>query len=183
VSLIYIPLLVGVALWMWSETRGTRRGRSKADGRHWALARWAHSMRLRPHVSLPVSGAESISIWLPLGGGLIAGFLSGFLGVGGGVLLVPLLVYLVGARTIVAVATSLFQVIVIAAIGSVLHHLKGNVDAVLVIWVLFGGVLGAQVGATFTRYASGPHIRRYFSYLTLVAAAVVVLKLVWTLRT
>lgn len=178
VSLMYIPLLIGIALWMWSETRDARRGVSKADSHHWALARWAQSVRLGPHVSLPVSGVESLSIWLPLGGGLVVGFLSGFLGVGGGVLLVPLLVYVVGARTIVAVATSLFQVIVIAAIGSVFHHFKGNVDAVLVIWVLIGGVVGAQIGATFTKYASGPRIRRCFSYLTLAAAVLVAGKLI-----
>ncbi len=181
VSLIYIPLLIGIALWMWSETRDARRGVSKADGHHWALARWAQSVRLGPYVSLPVSGVESLSIWLPVAGGVLVGFLSGFLGVGGGVLLLPVLVYVLGARTAVAVATSLFQVIVIAAIGSVFHHFKGNVDAVLVIWVLIGGVVGAQVGATFTKYASGSHIRRYFSYLTLVAAAVVAVKLIWTL--
>jgi len=178
VSLAYIPLLVGIALWMWSETRSTRRGVSKADGHHWAVARWAQSVRLSPHVSLPVSGVQSISIWLLLVGGALVGFLSGFLGVGGGVLLVPMLLYLVGARTNVAVATSLFQIIVVAAMGSVFHYFEGNVDAVLVLWVLVGGVVGAQVGATFTKYASGPHIRRSFSYLTLGAAALVAGKLI-----
>ena len=181
VSLVYIPLLIGIALWMWSETRSRKQGVSRTDGGHWVLLRWARSLKLPPHLSLPVSGVESMSLWVLLAGGVLVGFLSGFLGVGGGVLLVPMLVYIIGVRTSVAVATSLFQVIVIAAIGSVFHHFKGNVDAVLVVWVLIGGVVGAQVGATFTKYASGPHIRRYFSYLTLVAATVVVLKLLWTL--
>ena len=179
VSLMYIPLLMGIALWMWSETRNARRGVSKADGHHWALARWARSVRLGPHVSLPVCGVESLSICLPLAGGALVGFLSGFFGVGGGVLLLPVLVYVLGAPTAVAVATSLFQVLLVSAVGTVLHWYKGNVDPVLVLWVLIGGVVGAQVGAAFTKYASGRRIRRYFSYLTFAAAALVAGKLIW----
>lgn len=173
VSLIYIPMLVGIAAGMWWETRGKAKGEAEEDGRSRGWVRWAHSVGLPPCLALPVSGVESISLWLLLGVGVVVGFLSGFLGVGGGVLLVPLLVYLVGVRTVVAVATSLLQVLLISVVGATLHAFKGNVDAVLVVWVLAGGVLGAQVGATLTRFASGPHIRRYFSYLTLGAAALV----------
>jgi len=181
VSLMYIPLLIGLALWMWSETQSTANGETRVDGRHWALLRWAHGLKVCPHLALPVSGVGSISVWIPLTAGVVVGFLSGFLGVGGGVLLVPVLVYVIGARTSVAVATSLFQVIMVAGVGSVMHHLQGNVNLVIVGWVLVGGVIGAQVGASLTEYARGPHIRRYFSYLVFLAAAVVAGKLLWTL--
>jgi uncharacterized membrane protein YfcA len=182
VSLSYIPLLVGIALWMWSETKNTTRGVGREDGHHWALARWARRWTLGPHVSLPASGVKRISLWVPVVGGVGVGFLSAFLGVGGGLLLLPMLVYVLGVRTTTAVATDLFQVVLVAGMGTVLHGLNGNIDAVLVIWVLVGGIIGAQVGATFTRYASGPRIRRYFSYLTLIAAALVALRLALRLR-
>jgi len=181
VSLIYIPLLIGIALWMWSETRSRKQGVNGTDGGHWVLLRWARSLRWPPQVSLPVSGVESMSVWVLLAGGVLVGFLSGFLGVGGGVLLVPMLVYVIGVRTNVAVATSLFQVVVVAAVGSGLHYRVGNVDWTLTLIVLAGGVVGAQVGASLTKYAKGPHIRRYFSYLTVAAASVVVARLLWTL--
>jgi hypothetical protein len=177
VSVGYLPLLVGVGLWMWSEARGTAAAVGDREGHHWALARWARRWTLGPHVSLPASGVESISVWPLVGGGVLAGFLSGFLGVGGGFVLLPMLVYVVGARTVVAVATTLFQVVLVAAVGAFLHGRAGNIDAFLVLWVLVGGIVGAQVGATFTRYASGPRIRRYFAYLALIAAVLVAHKL------
>ena len=181
VSLAYIPLLVGIALWMWSETGSAGGGVADAGGRHWVLLRWARGVRLGPSMSVPGSGVGSVSVWVPLGAGVLVGFVSGFFGVGGGLLLLPVLVYVLGVATAAAVATSLFQVLVVSAAGAVLHGLKGNVDLVLVVWVLAGGVVGAQVGASLTRYASGARIRRYFSYLTLAAALLVAGRLVLSL--
>ncbi len=179
VSLAYVPLLAGVAVWMWWETRDTMGGVSTEDGRHWALVQWVQRLELRPLIVLPRSGIDSLPVLVPLVAGVLVGFLAGLLGVGGGFLVLPALVYVIGVPTAVAVGTSLFQVILTATMGLITHTVKGNVDPVLVLWVLVGGVVGAQVGAAFTEKASGPHIRRYFSYLMLAAALMVAGKLLW----
>jgi uncharacterized membrane protein YfcA len=109
--------------------------------------------------------------------GMLTGFLAGFLGVGGGFLRLPLLVYVLGIPTHVAVGTDLFEIIISAGYGTVSHALKGNVDIMIALTMHTGAAIGAQIGAVGTRYFSGPTIRLMFSILPLIAAIMVLLRI------
>lgn len=81
--------------------------------------------------------------------GLVGGFLSGFLGVGGGVILVPLFVILLGLEMHEAIGTSLAAISIYAIPGSIEHYLLGHIDLGLLIPIAAGCIVGAQLGARF----------------------------------
>ena len=128
--------------------------------------------------SLNVSGIPSIPAWILVVTGFAIGLLSGFLGVGGGFVLMPLLVYLIGAPTSVAVGTSLFHMMFVAAFGTLTHALKGNVDPMLVVLLLVGSIPGARIGASLTKKTRGANIRYWFSLVVYASAVAVLVKLV-----
>ncbi|NOR90972.1 MAG: TSUP family transporter [Anaerolineales bacterium] len=130
-----------------------------------------------PLINLPVSGVKSVSIWSIIFIGFFTGLLAGFLGVGGGFARLPMLVYIIGVPTHVAVGTDLFSIVISAGYGTLTHSLKGNVDIMIALTMLTGAGIGAQIGAMGTRYFSGPVIRLMFSILPLIAAVLVLLRL------
>jgi uncharacterized membrane protein YfcA len=142
------------------------------------IARRVHSIDLPPMISLPASGIASISLWVVLGVGFITGLLAGVLGVGGGFVRMPLLVYLVGVPTHVAVGTDLFEIVISAGFGTLTHAVKGNVDVLMALVMHTGAALGAQIGAVSTRFFTGPRIRLFFSVLPLVGALMVLARLI-----
>ncbi len=134
-------------------------------------------LRIPPMIQLPNSGIESISLWLILGTGFFTGLLAGMLGVGGGFIRMPALVYLLGVPTHVAVGTDLFEIVFSAGYGTLTHALKGNVDALMALVMQTGAAIGAQMGAQATRYISGPRLRLAFAFLPLLGAILLILKI------
>jgi uncharacterized protein len=179
----YISILVTIGLFTaWEGFRALRMVRTEKMDAQEALAfrnvtRRVHRFRLPPHISLPNSGIESISLWVVLGVSLLTGILAGMLGVGGGFVRMPMLVYVVGVPTHVAVGTDLFEIVISAGFGTVTHGLKGNVDILMALVMQTGAAIGAQIGATATRYFAGPRIRLLFSVLPFIGAALTILKL------
>jgi uncharacterized membrane protein YfcA len=181
-SLVYAALLIFLGQAMVRESLRTMR---RASGRTQLTAEAPASpavLRLRtanlwPMVSLPASGIERVSLWVILGIGFATGFLSGMLGVGGGFIRMPALVYILGCPTVVAVGTDLFEIMFSSAYGVATHAFKGNVHLVLVIALLMGTTIGAQLGASFTRKAGGPWVRFWFGCLAFVGVIMVGVKL------
>jgi uncharacterized membrane protein YfcA len=136
-----------------------------------------HGIRLWPMVSFPGSGIASVSLWVVLGVGLLSGILAGFLGVGGGFIRMPLLVYVIGVPTHVAVGTDLFEIVFSSGFGTLTHALKGNVDILIALVMHTGAAIGAQIGAVSTRFFAGPRIRLLFSALPLIGAILVIIRL------
>ncbi|MBI3942132.1 MAG: sulfite exporter TauE/SafE family protein [Chloroflexi bacterium] len=141
------------------------------------LARKLHKINLPPMINLTKSGIEQISLWVILGVALIGGFFSGFLGGGAGYIRMPMLVYLLGVPTHIAVGTDLFEVVISASYGTLTHAIKGNVDIMIALVMHTGAAIGAQIGATMTQYFSGPRIRLAFVPLPLIGAAIVIYNL------
>jgi uncharacterized membrane protein YfcA len=141
------------------------------------VTRRVHSIKIPPMISFPASGIESISLWSILGVGLLSGFLAGMLGVGGGIVRMPMLVYLLGVPTHVAVGTDLFGIIFSAGFGTLTHAVKGNVDIIMALMMQTGAVIGAQIGAVSTQYFTGPRIRLFFSVLPFLGALLVLIRL------
>jgi hypothetical protein len=129
-------------------------------------------------IALPASGIPAISLWVILGVALVGGVFAGFLGGGAGYIRMPMLVYLIGAPTHVAVGTDLFEIVISAGYGTFTHALKGNVDIIIALVMHTGAAIGAQIGVQLTRHFSGPRIRLAFVPLPLLGAAVVIYKLV-----
>lgn len=180
VRVTYMVLLFGLGLFMLYEyLTGMRRaasqpaGAATSDAGQSRLALWMQGLKLRPMVHLKVSGF-SISVWVIIGVGMFTGFLAGFLGVGGGFIRMPALMYIIGAPTKVAVGTDLFEVMVSGAYGAFSYALKGRVELMAAVIMLIGAAVGAQLGATATKYARGTIIRLYFA-VTMIAAGVSVI--------
>ncbi len=122
-----------------------------------------------------------ISMWVIVLVGMVTGILAGFLGVGGGFIRVPALVYVVGASTHVAVGTDLVEIVVSGAYGALRHSIEGNVDMMAVLFMVLGALLGAQVGSIATAYVRGPAIRYILSYSLILATLGAALRLIYVM--
>lgn len=183
IGIAYIFILTGISVFTGVESiRAIRMiNTERMDvkdvlGFH-GITRQMQRIKIRPLIALPGSGIESISLWTVVGVGLVTGLLAGSLGVGGGFIRMPMLIYLLGVPTHVAVGTDLFEIVISAGYGTLTHALKGNVDVLMALVMHTGAAIGAQVGAVSTRYFSGPRIRLLFSILPLIGAAAVILRL------
>ncbi|MEE8352105.1 MAG: sulfite exporter TauE/SafE family protein [Rhodospirillales bacterium] len=113
-----------------------------------------------------------ISITLPLGIGFLVGILAAIMGVSGGFVMVPAMIYLLGMPTAVVVGTSLFQIIFVTANVTVLQAVNTQtVDVVLAMLLLTGGVIGAQIGARFGNKMQGEHLRGLLALIVLSVCA------------
>ena len=183
VGLVYVVILLTISLFTaWESLRALRMMRDDHLAVREALgfegmARRVHSIELPPMISFPASGIASISLWVVLGVGFVTGVLAGCLGVGGGFVRMPLLVYAVGIPTHVAVGTDLFEIVISAGFGTLTHAVKGNVDVLMALVMHTGAALGAQIGAVSTRFFAGPRIRLLFSGLPLIGAVMVLARL------
>jgi uncharacterized membrane protein YfcA len=122
-----------------------------------------------------------VSMWVIVLVGMVTGILAGFLGVGGGFIRVPALVYVVGASTHIAVGTDLVEIVVSGAYGALRHSIEGNVDMMAVIFMIVGAMFGAQVGSIATSYVRGPAIRYILSYSLILATLGAALRLIYVL--
>ncbi|MBC7316145.1 MAG: sulfite exporter TauE/SafE family protein, partial [Chloroflexi bacterium] len=167
--LIFAVLLIGIAAWMFVDT-----SRPSAEEPHQGLfAR----LRIPPYTRFPSVGETPLSIPILSYFGLALGFLTGLLGIGGGVILLPALVYLVGMRTHCAAATSLVIVWLTSFVATITHSLAGNTDLLLAVPLLVGGSLGLQVGVNICNRTRGARLRRYFCFVVLTAIVLIVGKL------
>jgi len=127
---------------------------------------WLYGLPWR--MKFPRSGLY-ISAIPPLGLGVFAGVLSAIMGVGGGFILVPAMLYVLRMKASVVVGTSLFQIIITTAITTVLQSGRNQtVDIVLSSLLLFGGVVGAQYGARMSGKFRAEELRAVLGLLVLL---------------
>ena len=122
-----------------------------------------------------------VSMWVIVLVGVVTGALAGFLGVGGGFIRVPALVYIIGASTHIAVGTDLLEIIFSGGYGALRHSIEGNVDMMAVLFMISGAMLGAQFGSIATSYVRGPAIRYILSYSLILATGGAVLRLLYVI--
>ena len=138
-------------------------------------------IKLRPMISYPKSGIEEISIWVIIFIFFFAGLISGFLGVGGGFIKMPTMVYLLGCPTAIAVGTDIFVVMVDGGYGFFTYALKGRVELFAAVFMLVGAAIGAQIGVTAVKYIRGYGIRLLFAIMIAFAGLSVLLKQLQTM--
>ncbi|MBM3554282.1 MAG: sulfite exporter TauE/SafE family protein [Alphaproteobacteria bacterium] len=109
-----------------------------------------------------------VSALLPLGIGFAIGILAAVMGVGGGFMLVPAMIYLLGMPTLLVVGTSLFQITFVTASATFFHALGNKtVDVVLALLLLVGAVVGAQIGARIGAQLKGEQLRVLLALIVL----------------
>jgi uncharacterized membrane protein YfcA len=101
------------------------------------------------------------------------GFLSGLLGIGGGVALMPILLYGIGLRVHMAAGTGILVLLATSVLGTIAHARAGHVNLGMAMTLLVGSALGAQVGAMLTARLDGQRLRGYFVYLVVLTALAV----------
>jgi uncharacterized protein len=145
-----------------------------------SLPRFFQSIALAPIVRCRTARVV-VSMWVIVLVGVVTGFLAGFLGVGGGFIRVPALVYLVGASTHIAVGTDLVEIVFSGGYGALRHSIEGHVDMMAVVFMISGALFGAQFGSIATAYVRGPAIRYVLSYSLILATLGSVMRLVYVL--
>jgi uncharacterized membrane protein YfcA len=144
VKLCYVVFLGIIGGLMFFESlraiRNVRSGKAPARKKH----NWVHGLPFK--MRFRVSGLY-ISVIPPVLVGVSVGILAAIMGVGGGFIMVPAMIYLLGMPTKVVVGTSLFQIIFVTAFTTMLHATTNyTVDIMLAVLLLVGGVIGAQIG-------------------------------------
>lgn len=145
----------------------TRRGKpvpTRRPGQH----TWVHGLPLKMRFKRSKLYVSAIPV---LGLGLGIGVLGTLLGIGGGFILVPAMIYLLRVPTSIVVGTSLLQIVFTMATASVLHAVSNqSVDVVLALTLMVGGVIGAQFGAQFGLKLRGEQLRALLGLLVLAVA-------------
>lgn len=182
---IYMAILGGLGLYMLRETLKSKVARPEIttvrDVVHSPIVGKIRALKIPPYISLPVSGIPKISVWVIVGVGFITGALAGLLGIGGGFIRMPTLIYLLGVPTIIAVGTDLFEIIISGAYGALTYSMAGRVDMLAAGIMLIAASAGVQIGVLATKRVRGDMLRQFFSYTILAAGISVALKQVASL--
>jgi uncharacterized protein len=126
---------------------------------------WVHNLPFK--MKFRVSGLY-ISVIPPIMVGLLVGILAAIMGVGGGFIMVPAMIYLLGMPTKVVIGTSLFQIIFVTGFTTLLHSVTSNtVDIVLAVLLILGGVIGAQIGTRIGAKMKAEQLRILLALLVL----------------
>ncbi len=181
VQLSYVLFLGLIGAMMLQESvrtlRRTRRPGS-ASVRRSHVHTWVHKLPLK--VKFRASGLY-ISVLPPMLVGAVVGFLAAIMGVGGGFIMVPAMIYLLGMPTRVVVGTSLFQIIFVTAFTTLMHAVTSQtVDMLLALVLIIGGVIGAQIGTQLGLRLKAEQLRILLSILVLAVAAKIALDLLLT---
>jgi len=171
ISLLYVLLLgtLGALMLIESARALLRQRRPGSYRRKLHRHNWMHGLPLKTRFR---RSKLYISALLPIGLGFLVGILGAVLGIGGGFVLVPAMIYTLGMPTAVVPGTSLLQIIFVAANVTFLQaYTNRTVDAVLAMVLLAGGVIGAQLGTRFGTRLRGEQLRFLLALLVLAVAA------------
>jgi hypothetical protein len=169
-NILFFVLLSAVAIFILFETSRSTTSQEVSTG----ASRRLRTIRVRPIFDFPRSEIASYSIWIPIFLAVFVGVLTGLMGVGGGFVNFPLLIYVIGVPTHIAVGTSVFQILLASGYGSVRHVFLGNVEIILVAILFAGSFAGVQLGVKASQILGGRSIRRYFALVVAAGAALVI---------
>ncbi len=178
---IYVVFLAFIGSYVLYDyiTHVREKSRAAKSGvvvkRETVAQRLQRRFRVWPMIHFKASGI-TCSLWLPLMVGFATGVVAAVLGVGGGFIRMPALIYLIGCPTLVAVGTDLFEVMITGAYGAFTYGVKGRVDLIAAVWMLMGAAAGAQAGTVAVKYVRGYSIRLLFAGTIFIACASVLLK-------
>ncbi len=169
VSASYVILLGTVGALMLKESLGAlRAARGGAPPARRAPHLWMHGLPFKMRFR---ESRLYISVIPPVVIGFFVGVLSAIMGVGGGFVIVPAMIYLLRMPTNVVMGTSLFQIIIVTAATTILQSTSNySVDIVLALFLILGGVVGAQLGVRAGERLRGEQLRLLLALLVLAVA-------------
>jgi uncharacterized membrane protein YfcA len=179
ISLTYVCFLGVIgALMLWESVRAMLRARAgkavsaRKSGQH----NWIHGLPLKmrfPRSRLYISAIPPLVI------GAAVGLLASFLGVGGGFVMVPAMIYLLRMPTNIVIGTAIFQIIFVTALVTLLHAtFNHTLDLVLAFVLVIGGVIGGQFGVRAGQKLRAEQLRALLSLMVLGVAIRILLDLV-----
>ena len=164
-------LMLAESLRLILRTRKGKISRGKLHQHNW-LHGLPFKMRFR-------KSKLYISILLPILIGIIVGILAALMGIGGGFIIVPAMIYLLGMPTSLVVGTSLFQIIFVAANTTILQASQNQtVDIVLATILLLGSVIGVQIGSRYTNILKGEYLRLILSSIIILVSLKLLIDLI-----
>ena len=174
----YVIFLTLIGTLMFSESLRlilrTRKGKVTRGKLH--QHNWLHGLPFKIRFR---KSKLYISILLPVLIGVIVGILAALMGIGGGFIIVPAMIYLLGMPTSLVVGTSLFQIIFVAANTTILQASQNQtVDIVLATILLLGSVIGVQLGSRFTNILRGEYLRLILSSIIILVSLKLLIDLV-----
>lgn len=178
ISLSYVTFLGIIGGLMLLESLNAMKRTNSGDSRRRKSGRhnWVHGLpiKMRFHRSkLYISAIPPVVL------GVLVGLLAAVMGVGGGFIMVPAMIYLLRVPTNVVVGTSLFQIVFVTAIVTILHSSSNQtVDVVLAIMLMIGGVIGAQFGVRAGQYLKGEQMRALLGLMVLAVCLRMAVELV-----
>ena len=176
ISFTYILFLGFVGIYMLYESLKTRKKKKSGNLMKLHVHSWMHGLPFRIKFR---RSKLYISIIPPLLISYIIGILAAIMGVGGGFILVPAMIYLLGMSTQVVIGTSLMQVLFVSITSTVMHaYVNQTVDIILSGLLLVGGVLGVQMGALIVQRISGEVLRMLLGIIIISLCMFLVSKLV-----
>ncbi len=166
----YVIFLTIIGILMFAESLRlilrTRKGKISRGKLH--QHNWLHGLPFKIRFR---KSKLYISILLPILIGIIVGILAALMGIGGGFIIVPAMIYLLGMPTSLVVGTSLFQIIFVAANTTILQASQNQtVDIVLATILLLGSVVGVQIGSRYTNILRGEYLRLILSSIIILVS-------------
>ncbi len=183
---MYVVLLILIA-WMVFADIAKKRSKEKeardkgldedklATGLEWHKT--FHKLKIPPMIHFKAAGF-TCSAWLPIFISFLTGWLAGILGIGGGLIRMPALIYFIGCPTHIAVGTDLFEVMISGLYGAGTYTFKGRTELVAVVIMLCGAAIGAQIGTVATKYIKGYGIRIAFGIAVIGCCISIIMKLI-----
>jgi len=172
ISATYVIMLGAIGSYMLVDSLKEIRGKAHVQGADARPSVWARLVNGLPwQTGFPRSKVDH-SVLMPLGLGVLVGTLSAIMGVGGGFIMVPVMIYLLRMPMHVVVGTSLFQILFTCANVTVLQAaVNHTVDFVLALVLLFGSVIGAQLGTKVNKRLKAEQLKILMAIIVLVVMA------------
>jgi hypothetical protein len=185
---LYIILLALIAWMVFADVAKTKKKQREAARSGKELDKLAtgiewhktlHKIKVPPMMHFKAAQVYC-TVWLPILVAFVTGWLAGILGIGGGLIRMPSLIYFIGCPTHVAVGTDLFEVMISGLYGAGTYAYKGRVELVAALIMLVGAAIGAQIGTVATKYIKGYGIRIAFGVAVIGCGISVLMKLLPT---
>ncbi len=184
IKLTYVIMLGSVGTYMFFESlsalrkKGITEKAGKEQKKESAVGRFLKSLPLQTHYE---KSGVTHSILVPVFLGGFVGILAAIMGVGGGFLMVPVMVYMLRMPMHVVVGTSLFQVLFTCIEVTFLQAYTNHaVDFILAVLLLLGSTIGAQIGAAFGKRLKGEQLRILLACIVLAVTVKIILELTLT---
>lgn len=184
IRITYIIILILISFFMLKESLSQtkrdgidrERKETRAQEKRFLSRNIVLKIGLPPKITLSRSPLISVSLWIFIAVGVLIGFLSSLLGVGGGFVTLPFLIYGAGMPAIKAVGTSLITVFFTSSYGAFAYSATGHVNWTAGIVILAGSILGIQLGVAAVKRAAEMKIKILFAILLFCVALSVFLK-------